>query len=162
MTVPDALFSQVPLNSRLQNNCSPAAPALPWTGLLVQAPTQVGFRPGKQVDDRFAMIPICGYYRLAMEKLMGGPPLTLVAIDTVSQRRYAGIVMDEDPGHPAPRRGGPPPLTADDVKGVLSASYFNPNLARYVALPAVEAIYQVHAEYAGAVSNVVQIAVVRR
>jgi hypothetical protein len=162
MPVQDALFAQVPLNSRLQNNCSPAEPPLPWQGLLIQAPTQVGFRPGKQVDERFAIIPICGYYRLEMTKLMGGAPLTLVAVNTADQSRYTGAVIDEDPGHPAPRRGAPPPLTADDVNGVLSASYFNPNLARYVALPAVEAVYRVHAEYGGAVSNAVQIAVVRR
>lgn len=161
MALSDALFDNVPLNVAQPNPCSPAAPALPWTGLVIQAPTQVAYRPGKPVDGQFAAIPVCGFYRLPMSRLADGAPLTLVAINLKDGSRYAGPMIDVDPGlmeAPPPR----PPVDPDKLAGMLSAAYFNPNLARYVALPAAAAVYRVHAEYGGAVSNAVQIAVVRR
>ncbi|MBL8304468.1 MAG: hypothetical protein JNM26_17085 [Ideonella sp.] len=161
MTVTDAMFEQVPLNSGEPNACSPAAPAEPWRGLVIQAPRQVGFRPGKPVDGEFAAIPVCGFYRLGMASLLDGKPLMLVAVNQKDQSRHEGPMIDVDPGlmRAPPER---PPIDPKKLEGMSTAAYFNPNLARYVKLPAVEAVWQVHAEYGGAVSNQVQIVVVRR
>ncbi|NJM12151.1 MAG: hypothetical protein HC889_09940 [Synechococcaceae cyanobacterium SM1_2_3] len=47
------------------------------------------------------------------------------------------------------------------LKGIAIGSYFNPNLADYVKLPAVLASYAVHVEYGGFQSNAVKIEVAR-
>lgn len=162
MTVNDAMFEQVPLNSSEPNACSPPEPSAQWHGVVIQAPTQVIYRPGKPVGDSFAAIPVCGFYRVEMGKLLDGKPLLLVAVNLKDQTRYVGAMVDVDHGLMAPRRPKPSPVTAEDVQGMSTDAYFNPNLARYVQLPATDAVYQVHAEYGGAVSNSVQIKVVRR
>ncbi len=162
MTVSDAAFEQVELNSRERSACSPAEPRLPWHGIVVQAPTQVGFKSGQPVaDGTFAAIPICGFYRVDLGKLIGGTPMMLVVTNLQDHTQYRGAVLDEDPGHmePNPNRR---PIDPAKLEGMSTGSYFNPNLAKKVALPEVEATYEVHAEYGGAVSNSVRISVVRR
>lgn len=161
MSVDDKLFEQVPLNLNLPNPCSPAEPRLPWLGLVIQAPRQVGFRPGRPVDGHFARIPVCGFYRLELASLLDGKPLTLVAVSLKDQRRHSAAVLDEEPGSVEPHPDAVP-LDPNSLKGMSTASYFNPNLARYVDLPAEEAVYEVHAEYGGKRSNSVRIAVVWR
>ncbi len=161
MTIDNSMFEQVPLNEGGPNACSPAAPKLPWQGIVIQAPSVVSFRKGKLVDGQFAAIPICGFYRLPMGKLLDGKPLLLVAINLRDKTRIDGPMIDVDPGLMAE----PPqsePVRPEDVQGMSTDAYFNPNLARYVKLPAVEAQYLVHAEYGGARSNQVQISVVQR
>ncbi|MFG5408976.1 hypothetical protein ABXN37_13870 [Piscinibacter sakaiensis] len=161
MSVDDARFQTVPLNTGAQNPCSPPAPALPWLGLVIQAPATVGFRPGRPVDERFTAIPVCGFYRVELSKVIGGPGLVLVASDPASGQVYRGPMLDVDAGSPRPNPHAKP-LQPEDAAGILTDAYFNPNLARYVALPAAEAVYDVHAEYAGLRSNTVRIRVMRR
>ena len=161
MSVPDARFDNVPLDVGGPNACSPPAPALPWTGVVIQAPTQVAYRSGARSGEPFAAIPVCGFYRLPLDVLARqGKPLMLVAVDTRDGSRHVGPMLDEDPGLMAPPDA--PPVDPKELSGMLTASYFNPNLARYVKLPAKDAVWEVHAEYGGAVSNRVRIAVVKR
>lgn len=161
MPVPNAVFDTVTLNEGGPNACSPAAPPLPWEGVVIQAPTEVGFRPGRPVDGQFAAIPVCGFFQLALARLLDSKGLLLVAVDLKTGTRHEGLMLDEDPGLPEPGLQ-PPPLQPEALRGMVTSAYFNPNLARYVKLPAREATYAVHAEHGGAVSNVVKIAVVRR
>lgn len=154
-------FEHVPFGSGARNGCSPAEPALPWHGLVMQAPTQVGYRKGRPANGGFASIPICGFYRIGMEHLLDGRPLMLVAVNLKDHARYSGPMIDPEPGQIEPKPGARP-LDPESVKGMSTGGYFNVNLTRYVALPEADAVYQVHAEYGGSVSNPVQIAVVRR
>lgn len=160
MAIDDKLFEQVQLGSGERSDCSPAEPSLPWHGVVVQAPKQVGFRLGRPVDGSFASIPICGFYRIKMERLLDGKPLTLVATNLKNHARHIGEMVDPEPGQLEPKPNARP-LDPQSVKGMSIGGYFNVNLARYVTLPSEEAVYQVHVEYGGTVSNAVQIAVVR-
>jgi hypothetical protein len=161
MAIDNALFDTVPLNQGVPHACSPKAPRDPWLGIVIQAPTEVGYRHGKPVDGQFAAIPVCGFYRLEMGRLLDGKPLMLVAVNLQDQTRLSGPMLDVDPGLMA-RRPPSEPVRPEDVAGMTTDAYFNPNLARYVKLPAIDAVWQVHAEYGGAVSNSVRISVVRR
>lgn len=161
MSLSNASFERVPLNSRERNACSPAEPALPWRGIVIQAPSQVAYQPGKPVDGQFAAIPICGFYRLDMDKLLDSKGLVLVAVNVEDKTRYSGLMIDQDAGL-MEEDPDQKPLDPARMKGMLSAAWFNPNLARYVQLPAAPAVYHVHAEYGGMVSNEVQIALIRR
>jgi hypothetical protein len=159
MAVPNSTYADVPLNSREPNACSPAQPPLPWLGIMIQAPTRVAFAAAKPQDG--VVVPVCGFYRIDMAHLLDGKPLMLVAVNLASKKRHAGPMVDveTEPVLPDPQAR---PLDANAVKGLVSSSHFNPDLAHYVVLPAAAAVYEVHVEYGGMVSNSVQIAVVAR
>ena len=159
MAVSNASYAQAPLNTREPNACSPAQPPLPWTGIVIQAPTRVAFAAAQPRDG--LVLPVCGFYRLEMASLMDGLPLLLVAVDRASHRRYAGPMLDREtnPLVPPPRARQRDP---EDLKGMLSGSYFNPDLGHYLALPAKAAQYEIHVEYGGATSNGVLVEVVGR
>ena len=149
-------FSQVPLNTRMQTDCSPPEQLPTWRGLILQAPEHVVLRPG---DEKNA-IPVCGYYQLDMAKLQKAGPLTLVVVQKGKEKSedavYRGAMVDEDPSPEVP----PPDdrgLKPADMAGMASGSYFNPDLLHYVRMPATPGRYEVYAEYAGARSNTVSI-----
>lgn len=160
--VTDAMFEKLELNTARANACSPAKPAPRWRGLIIQAPAEIHYKPGQPIDGRFARIPICGFYRLDTANLLDGKPLLLVAVNIQDKSRISGPMIEHDHGRMAPRPNPPAPLRAKDVQGMASGAFFNPDLAVYLDLPAVDAIYAVHAEYGGMLSNVVQISIKRR
>lgn len=162
MAIDQKLFLQVPLNSREQNLCSPLAPGPAWRGIMIHAPIQVKFKPGTPVGDKgaFAAIPICGYYLIDAAELLSGEPPRLVAVDQRTSVVYTGDLIEREASPEAPPPDEPP-LDPASLKGIAIGSYFNPNLADYVELPAVPASYAVHVEYGRFQSNVVKIEVVR-
>jgi hypothetical protein len=156
----DMNFDQVPLNSREKTNCSPTGPALPWKGLVIVAPEVVTFESDQVVTDKSVSLPVCGYYRVDLEKLLEGKALALVAVDTATKEEYRGDMLDNDEGIMAPEPEESEPLTASNVEGMSTASYFNPDLFHYIDLPKQDAVYEVYAEYGGYTSNVVRVKVV--
>ncbi|MFO1350296.1 MAG: hypothetical protein U1F68_06295 [Gammaproteobacteria bacterium] len=134
-------------------------PGPKWRGILIQAPKQVLFGRGQEADEAFAAIPICGLYTLDLVDLMNGGPMVLIAMDKKTQKIYTGAMVDADPSpeEPAPNDAPPDPAA---LKGLATSSYFNPNLASYVQLPARPAVYEVMVEYGGMQSNKVTIELV--
>ena len=154
-TEQDAFFA-VPLNTREANACSPKAPDEDWQGILIRAPQVIVLRRQAGAQPARATGPICGLYRIRLDRLAGGVPMLLKATDTASGKVYTGIVLDKDRGHDEP----PPARRAIDparLARMTTSSYFNLDLFEYLALPLRSATYVLHAEYGGLQSNAVTI-----
>jgi hypothetical protein len=125
---------------------------------LIQAPQRAALPPSRSQENARG-IPICGLYTLDVTAIAASPPLTLVAVDVQRGETFRGVVVDNEASPEVP----PPaskPFGPAQYQGVATSSYFNPDLARYVSLPRRPAVYEVFAEYGGAVSNRVTIQVV--
>lgn len=157
----DELFEYVPFDTNKQTACSPVDPGIDWRGLKVRAPSQV-LIPGKDAPHLSLVIPLCGMYRVNLAQAIRYPgPLTLIATDVATGKTYRGPIVDRDPNIAIP----PPPLqplNAADFEGMFSSTYFNVDMASYVALPLQSARYRLKVEWAGYRSNEVSIAVVQR
>lgn len=157
----DSMFAQVKINVNDRNPCSPAKPVGGWHGVLINAPRQVRFKPGKAADGAFATIPICGTYSLDLGKDSPEEPLTLYAFDKETGHLYAGEVIEADRSPKAPL---PPDLAAASVPrkvpGQFMGGYFNPNLAEHARLPQRAAVYDVYVQMNGLKSNVVSVELV--
>lgn len=154
-TEQDAFFS-VPLNSREANPCSPKAPDDDWQGILIRAPQVVVLRRQAGTGPARTTGPICGLYRIGLNRLVNGVPMLLKATDRATGKLYTGIVLDRDRGNEEPP---PAPRTIDPARlaRMTTSSYFNLDLFEYLALPARSASYVLHAEYGGLQSNAVVI-----
>lgn len=163
--IDDKLFESVDFGSTQSYACSPPEPEDPaWQGILIRAPKRIAFKPGETVGQRkaFARIPICGFFMFAASP---GPaptdqPMKLVVSDQRTKKTYAGMIVEEDPGHPEPAPE-PPSVDPKDLEGLLSGGYFNVNLADYVRLPAEPGRYDVRVECGPHRSNTVSVEVAR-
>ncbi len=162
MKIDQKLFLNVPLNSNDPNPCSPPDPGPDWRGIKIQAPEQVLFKRGERVGEygAFAAITICGYYLMDVPTVPWTQPMRLFAVDTTTGTGYSGDVIELDPSPEEPPPEDEEPLSPEEVKGLASGGYFNPNLADFVRLPEEPAVYNVHVEYRGFKSNVVTVALV--
>ncbi|MFT7372438.1 MAG: hypothetical protein ACI9T9_001123, partial [Oleiphilaceae bacterium] len=73
-----------------------------------------------------------------------------------------GEIIDKDPSPDVGLPFSEPKLSQDDLRGQLLAAYFNPNLLRYVDLPAEEARYNVLVQIGKYKSKVVSVKVVEK
>lgn len=162
MEIDQKLFLKVPLNSNEPNPCSPQQPDPNWRGILIQAPKQVTFKGSEKVGEygAFAAIPICGYYFLNVPTEPTDESMRLVAVDRRTGTAYSGDIIELNPSPEEPPPEDEEPLSTEEVKGLASGGYFNPNLADFVRLPEEPAVYNVLVEYRGFKSNVVTIALV--
>ena len=154
-TEQDAFFT-VPLNTREANACSPKAPDDEWQCILIRAPQVIVLRRQSGLAPARTSGPICGLYRLGLNRLAGGVPMLLKATDRETGKVYTGIVLDKDRGHEEP----PPTSRAIDparLARMTTSSHFNLDLFEYLALPLRGASYVLHAEYGGLQSNAVVI-----
>jgi hypothetical protein len=159
--IDDKLFEHVPFDTNEQTACSPAEPGIEWRGVKVRAPSQVTL-PGKDAPDSALSIPLCGIYRINVVKAIQHPgPLMLVVTDITTGQSYRGAIIDRDPNITIPPPPSPP-LDPADFEGIFSGTYFNYDVASYVALPLQPARYRVKVEWSGYESNEVSIAVVQR
>ncbi|UCE58246.1 MAG: hypothetical protein JSU63_12475 [Phycisphaerales bacterium] len=161
MAIDQKLFLDVPLNTDEPNPCSPPEPDPDWLGMVIQAPQQVTFKRGVTVGDNeaFAAIPICGYMLLEVLSVPEDAEMLLVAVDRRSGKIYRGEVVELDPSPVIPPPPSPP-LSDEELEGLASGGYFNPNLADFVPLPQEPGEYHVHVEFGKAKSNEVTIKVV--
>lgn len=151
-------FFDVEMGSNSPNGCSPSAPS--GHGLLIQAPTKTSFTAGEPVDEghAFAMIPICGAYTVEVPKTPSDDAVMIVALDMASGKRFQGPILEIDPSPMAPMPDIEP-FTPEELEGLSVTSYFNANVARFVALPHASARYEVWVEFRGLSSNKVIIEV---
>lgn len=157
----DELFENVPFDTNEQTACSPAAPDIDWLGVQVRAPSQVVF-PGKDAPHSALIMPLCGVYMTNVAKAIRHPgPLMLIVTDIATGKTYRGPIVDRDP-HPRIPPPPSPPLDPADFEDVFSGTYFNFDVASYVALPLQPARYRVRVEWHGYASNEVSITVVQR
>jgi hypothetical protein len=150
-------FSSVPLNTRQASACSPAAPDdAAWQGILVRAPDVVLIGGAGDAGPVRPRGPLCGLYRIGLDRLADGVPMLLKATERATGRRYTGVVLDRDGGHDEP----PPARRAIDparLARMVTSSYFNLDLFDYLSLPLRAGSYLVQAEYGGLTSNTVLI-----
>jgi len=155
------LFLGVPLNTFERTQCTPPQPDISWRGVVIRAPLKVSFKRGIHIGrtKAFAAIPICGLYVLDVLWPLAEDVVLLVARDIRRGKIYSGAIVNIDPSpeKPPPER---PPLRKEDVEGMATGRYFNPNLADFVKLPQEPGIYEVYAEVRGNRSNVVTIEIV--
>lgn len=156
MQIEPTLFADVVLNTNERYACSPAEPPPQWRGVVINAPSRVSFKAGETAGQygAFAAIPICGFFFVDANFAGADQPMKLVAVDRQSGRSYSGAIVELDPSpeEPPPEDDG---FTPQELAGVASGGYFNPNLADFVALPAKAAVYAVHVELRDYKSNVV-------
>jgi hypothetical protein len=153
-------FMEVELNSFVRNRCSPPDQGPKWRGVAIEAPKRVWFQRGTREGQTraFAAIPICGFYMLDVPFPPVEIVIRLVAVEKKSGNTYAGAVHSVDPSPDAPHPGRRP-LRQEDVKGMASGQYFNPNLADFAGIPEEPGVYEVCAEVNGQRSNLVTIEV---
>jgi hypothetical protein len=157
----DKLFEQVPLDTNEQTACSPADPGVDWRGVILRAPSQV-ILPDQKTKHSALIVPLCGLYCVDVVSAIRHPGTQmLIVTDDTSGQVYRGAIVEHNPNPTIPPPPAPPPdpaLYANQAYG----SYFNINVASYVALPLRPARYRVRVEYAGHQSNEVRIAVIAR
>lgn len=161
MMTDDKLFENVPFGTNKQTACSPAELGIEWRGVKVRAPSQVVL-PGKDTPHSALIIPLCGIYRINLAKAMRHPgPRMLIVTDVDTGQSYRGPIVNRDPSItiPPPRSPRRDPAA---FEGIFSGSYFNVDVASYVALPLKPARYRVKVEWSGYESNEVSVAVVQR
>ncbi len=163
----DELFENVPFGTNKQTTCSPAEPGIDWRGVIVRAPSQVVL-PGKDTSHPALIIPLCGIYRINLAKAMRHPgPRMLIVTDVDTGQLYRGAKLyrgaifnrDQSITIPPPRSRPRDPAA---FEGIFSGTYFNIDVASYVALPPQPARYRVKVEWSGYESNEVSVAVVQR
>lgn len=154
------LFQNVRLNMNERNACSPDNPGPNWRGIRIQAPDSALIRHGKKGAE-FSIIPLCGLYTIDVADLLDGKPMVIVARDQRTGTLYRGDVVIRRHVHDVPdpeeRK-----VTPEQVKNLATSSYFNRNVAEFVALPQWPAVYEVHVEFGGLKSNKVVVRLVDR
>jgi hypothetical protein len=161
MMTDDELFENVPFGTNKQTTCSPVEPDIDWRGVKVRAPSQVVLT-GKGASHSALIIPLCGIYRINLAKAIRHPgPRMLIVTDVDTGQSYRGPIVNRDPNItiPPPRSRPRDPAA---FEGIFSGTYFNVDVASYVALPLQPARYRVKVEWSGYESNEVSIAVVQR
>ncbi|HEY7238209.1 MAG TPA: hypothetical protein VH600_03510, partial [Burkholderiales bacterium] len=122
----------------------------------IRAPARA-LHPASQPRDQSRKgIPICGLFSLDAAAIENRGAMVLVATDKQRGETFKGAVADDDPSPVVPNRNVPP---RDPQRRSVAGGYFNPDLTKYVQLPARTAVYEVFVEYGDAVSNCVTIEV---
>lgn len=142
----DAAFRDVKLGSREASACSPPDPGPEWRGIRIRLPARV------VLGAKSARVPVCGLYSLDLLAIRKAPEFRLLALDLATGLSHGGVIRDRDDGSPAPDplAGS---LSAADLEGLSTASYFNENLFEHLRLPAKPGRYTVTVEYGGQRSN---------
>jgi hypothetical protein len=163
----DCNFGAIVPGTKLSTPCSPVVDD-DFRGIAIRGPAEVTYGPRTEdpLFGGFTKLIVCGLVRLPYPTLglrgQWNEAVVLVAVDTRAKQVFAGGLMPF--GSPA-RRVDPlakSDLTASDFAGVVSGSYFNPNIARDLNLPAREADYDVYATLGPYRSNVVHVKVRRQ
>jgi hypothetical protein len=159
--IDDSLFQHVPLNTSKSTACSPAHPGGDWRGLMLRAPSQV-MLPDQRTQHSAFTVPLCGLYLVNVASALRRPtPMMIIVTDEKSGQVYRGAIVERDPNPQIPPPPSPP-LDPAEYANQAFGSYFNVNVASYVALPLRPARYRVKVEFSGHQSNEVDIAVVQR
>lgn len=114
--------------------------------------------PQAALTARQPLILVHGTYRIQASDFPPDARLRLVALDQRTKQEYAGGVgqRDASPDVPPPKTSEPP---AETLQRMVITGYFNTDLVATVKLPWASAIYRIHAELAGNLSNEITIQV---
>lgn len=150
-----AYFDAVALGTYEQTACSPAATFPDGTGIAIAAPERILPKPGETL-----ILPICGYFVVAVLAAMDGKPLTVHVRRVDSKETLSGEVVEEGANEPIE----PPPADAprpsrEAFEGVSVDGYFNIDAQRLLPQRLTPGSYDVVATYAGMKSNIVQVTV---
>lgn len=145
-------FSKVPVNTELENLCSPEEPEADWCGILINGPQKIILN---HIDEEI-FIPICGFYQIETANLLDSKPITLNVMLEGRDEIYSGFSIEssQDLEIPKPQISK---LKPEDVKDELSLGYFNPDLLEYVDMPITNGVYKVFVEYGNRKSNIITI-----
>ncbi|WP_295384035.1 hypothetical protein [uncultured Thiodictyon sp.] len=148
-------FQEVALGTYEQTQCSPAAPSPQWSGVAIVAPERIQPRAREA-----AIVPVCGYFVVAVLAAMDGPPLTVHVRRVNSKEVLSGEIAEEGANEPV----DPPPPEAprpsrESFAGVTVDGYFNIDAQRYLPARLTPGTYEIATTYAGAKSNVVQVTI---
>ncbi|CAM2011235.1 hypothetical protein [Acanthopleuribacter pedis] len=154
----------VPLNEGGPNPMSPPDPGPTFRGIVITAPERVVFRAGEVVDDTgaFAAIPVCAYHCFDVPAVPIDDHFKMHAVEVKSGKSYEGFIVALDPGImvPCPFEDAEP-LKPEDVEGLASGGWINPNLANFVPIPREPATYEVFMSLRGFQSNRVRIELIQ-
>lgn len=150
MTIHGEAYQNIETGILAATACSPARPEDPtFRGIRINAPQRVTFERGSIVPETrtFVKIPICGYYHLNAIYAAKDPSMLegmrLVVVNVETKESYIGPVIDCSDTEPTPQTT---PFTKEQLEGISTEAYFNPNLVEFVALPEASAVYQVTVE----------------
>lgn len=164
MAISNVDFKDIELNSDMQNLCSPAVSAdSDFVGVAINMPTKIEFNEAEPAEDgSFAVIPICGFYRLSLLELSKDSVIQLFVMNVETEQVYRGELLEQDAGTEEPMPFDEPELLPQDLEGQQLSAYFNPNLTHYVSLPIEQARYKVLVQIGHVKSNVVELTVSRK
>lgn len=154
-------FKAIELGGDTQTACSPTqSQDDDFVGVAINVPLEVTFTLTDDDENaRLKYFPLCGYYQLDMAELIKDATINLYVLNVETEHVNKGAMIEQDAGTEAPLPFDLPPLSAEDVEGQLSAAFFNPNVADYVSIPAVEAEYKVVVKVGDTRSNVMDVSV---
>jgi hypothetical protein len=161
VAINSANFKNIELHTDTQNVCSPdISRHSDFIGIAINAPTEVDFNKAQPAQDgSFTVIPICGFYQLSLIELSKDPIIRLFAINVETEQVYQGQLIEEDPNSDEPLPFFVTEPKPEEIEGQLLSAYFNPNLARFVSLPATEANYKILVQIGEVKSNTVDVKV---
>ena len=145
-------FDEVPLGSDEENACTPKEPEdINWTGILIQSPREVELGEG-------ANLPLCGRLQLPASD---GAPMKLVALRAGADEPLDGVIYvssgDLEDGPP-----DGPPLSPEDLAGLLVGGVFNHDAFVFVPQMAVPGTWKVSIQVGKWTSNEVTVELVAR
>lgn len=153
LPVDDRIYDTVKLGTTEKSACSPTKPGRPWLGIIIQGPTRIVV-PRSTALHR---MPLCGYFRLAADKLFYSQrPMIVSAKNVHSGRVYTGEAVEPEDHLSIP----PPPMAPpkpEDLAHLVLSEYFNMNIVSYVPIPSRAATYDVSVEFGPTRSNTVRI-----
>jgi hypothetical protein len=125
------VFAMAPIGSVEPSACSPAEPPPPWTGVVITAPRRAAADPGEAL-----VLPVCGFWRVEALAAMRDSATLVVRLSGLDMPfEVAAPVVDEGPADPIELGPAPPPLDPALYEGVLTASHFVIDAARYLPRP---------------------------
>ncbi len=158
-------FSKVEADSNDIYDCSPRFEKTDEMGIIINAPEAIYLNEQNRgpFSSGFADIIVCGACKFKYDTLgLNGDfirEILFVAVDTKTNENYSGKVTPVFAGLP----GGSPfdgnQKMNDEYKDHVITQYFNPNLARILALPEREAEYIIYATLGEYKSNVIKITI---
>lgn len=148
-------WSAVPINRFCSCAMSPPRPGPWWRGIMVRAPEEIFFTPGKPATPygEFAIVPLCGYHLVEVNRKMIGEPMRIVAKNLETDQVYEGPIRPISSGSIVPPPPDSPDLASRLLPGQAFGGFFNPNLVNFVPIPPEAASYEVFVRLGDAYSN---------
>ena len=135
-------FNKVPVNTAYKNDCSPVVYEDNFFGIKIKAPKEVKIsQSGKHLTEKYANIPILGYFNISLADLIKDSNIKLIAENSTSGKQFTGNITDQHNMQAMAERAKA--FSKKKLDEQSFGSFINPNLAKYVELPNETATYRV-------------------